>query len=121
VSRIVGLHAGQLGTDLGVVEDLLLDLANERVAYLGIFTTDGFYSPDLVLLVPTEASDLTVELVDNEPFSGLVLLAVEPEVLRAAPALDRSIFASVDFIDQSLTQELNTYWSEQGIDVGGTE
>jgi sporulation protein YlmC with PRC-barrel domain len=121
ISTLIGLHAGQLGTDLGVVEDMLLDLNNQRVAYMGIYTTDDFYSPDLVLLVPLAAADLSAEVVGDELTYAIALLEVDPEVLQAAPALDRAIFNTADFIDQSFTQELNTYWSEQGIDVGASE
>jgi sporulation protein YlmC with PRC-barrel domain len=121
VTELVGLHAGQTGAELGVVEDFLLDLSSEQVAYVGIFTTDGFYSPDLVLLVPLAAADLTIEIADNQALYGITLLEVDPEVLRAAPALDRSLFSTANFIDQSFTQELNTYWREQGVEVGGSQ
>lgn len=121
VTQIIGLHAGQLGEDLGVVEDLLLDMNAERVSYMGIFTTNDFYSPDWVLLVPMPIAQLTVEAVGSDPLYAIGLLEVDPEVLAAAPALDRSIFATIDFIDQSFTQELNTYWNEQGVEVGGGE
>jgi hypothetical protein len=117
VTTLIGLHAGQVGSELGVVEDLLLDLSREQAAYLGIFTTDGFYSPDLVLLVPFSATDLELEVVGDEPIYGITLLEVDPEVLRSAPALERALFSTVDFIDQSFTQELDAYWSEQGYEV----
>jgi sporulation protein YlmC with PRC-barrel domain len=116
VTELIGLHAGQVGADLGVVEDLLLDLNTQRVAYLGIFTTDSFYSPDLVLLTPFPSADLTLTVAGDDPLYGITLLEVDPEVLRAAPALERSIFSTVSFIDQTFTQELNAYWNEQGFE-----
>jgi len=121
VTQLIGLHAGQLGENLGVVEDLLLDLSAERIAYMGVFTTNDFYDPDFVLLVPLSLAQLTVEAAGSDPLYAIGLLEVDPEVLAAAPALDRSLFASVDFIDQSFTQELNAYWSDQGIEVGASE
>ncbi len=115
-TELIGLHAGQVGADLGVIEDLLLDMDDQRVAYLGIFTTNSFYSPDLVLLTPFPVADLTLTVMGNETLYGITLLQVDPEVLRAAPALDRSIFSTVSFMDQTFTQELNAYWDEQGLE-----
>ena len=120
-TELIGLHAGEVGEELGVIEDLLLDLNNQQIAYLGIFTTEDFYSPDLVLLVPFSAADLELRVVGDEPSYGITLLAVDPELLNAAPSMDRALFQTVDFIDQSFTQELNTFWSEQGYEVGTPE
>jgi sporulation protein YlmC with PRC-barrel domain len=121
ISNLIGLHAGQLGEDLGVVEDILLDLSAQQMSYLGVYATDDFYSPDLVLLIPLVAADLTAETVGSEPTYAIALLEIDPEVLNAAPALDRAIFDTADFIDQSFTEDLNAYWQEHGIEVGTSD
>jgi hypothetical protein len=113
IGDLMGIHAGGLGDELGTVEDFLLDLAQERVAYVGVFMTDGFYDPNLVLLVPFAVTDLEVEVVDGAPLYALTLLGVDEEVLGAAPAIERSIFLTVDFLDQAFTEALNAYWREQ--------
>jgi hypothetical protein len=91
------------------------------VAYLAIFTADDFYSPDLVLLTPFSAANITLEVAGDDAFYGITLLEIDPEVLRAAPALERSSFSTVDFIEQTFTQELNAYWDEQGYEVEVSE
>jgi sporulation protein YlmC with PRC-barrel domain len=111
---MIGLHAGGLGEDLGILEDMLLDLSQERVVYLAIFQTAGLQDPDRMLLVPYGVAELQVAVVSEAPSQAIVLLAVEPEVLQAAPWLDRSIFLTVDFMDESFVEELNSYWQEQG-------
>jgi sporulation protein YlmC with PRC-barrel domain len=112
--ELIDIHAGQVGGPIGTVEDLLLDLDQQRVMYLGIYATSDFYAPDNVLIVPFAAANLEVQVAGGDTTFGLVLLAVEPEVLAAAPYIDRSIFLTVDFIDENLSQEFESYWSQQG-------
>jgi hypothetical protein len=108
------MHAGGLGDDLGTVEDFLLALDQQRAAYIAIFTTEGFWDPDLVLIVPFAASDLTIEAVDSGPVYALSLLEVDEALLEAAPAIERSLFQTVTFIDTALAEELKRFWQEQG-------
>lgn len=114
IRPMIGLHAGGLGEDLGLLEDMLLDLSQERVLYLVIFMTTGLYDPDRMLLVPYSTANLQVEALGDTPTQAIVLLAVDPEVLNAAPWLDRSLFLTIDFVEESFTEELNNYWQEQG-------
>jgi sporulation protein YlmC with PRC-barrel domain len=115
---LLGLHAGGLGADLGVIEDFLLYLNEERVAYLAIYSAEGFYTPDRVLIVPFTATTVEVQDVGGAATYGVTLLAVDEEVLNSAPSMDRSLFLTVDLIDQSFAEELDTYWSEQELTDG---
>lgn len=118
---MIGLHAGGLGPDLGILEDMLFDLSHERVVYLAIFQTTGLHDPDRVLLVPYGVAEFQLAVMGEAPAQAIVLLAVEPEVLDAAPWLDRGIFLTVDFMDASFVEELNSYWQEQGQPVPSEE
>lgn len=113
VQPLIGIHAGGLGANLGIVEDFLVNWGEERLAYLAIFTTEGFYAPDQVLLVPFTTTELAIVAVDSGPTYGITLLAVDDTILNEAPSMDRSLFLTVDLMDQTFAEELNTYWSQQ--------
>lgn len=113
VQPLIGIHAGGLGADLGIVEDFLINWGEARLAYLSIFTAGGFYVPDRVLIVPFATTELAIAAVDSGPTYGITLLAVDDAILNEAPSMDRSLYLTVDLMDQTFAEELNTYWSEQ--------
>lgn len=110
---LVGIHAGGLGTDLGLVTDFLVHWGEERVAYLAINSNPGFYTPDRVLLVPFTASELEIQSVDSGAAYAITLLAVDEAVLDNAPFMDRGLFLTVDLIDQTFAEALDAYWRQQ--------
>jgi hypothetical protein len=108
-TRLIDLQAGQMGGPIGIVEDLLLNLAEQQALYLAVFATPGFHQGDMMIPMPFEL--LSIEMVGTEvvPF-----IFVEEALFMAAPAMDRSLFLNVDFLTAEVIEPLTTYWQEQG-------
>jgi hypothetical protein len=113
VRDLIGIHAGGLGEDLGVVEDFLIDLQAGASAYVAIFSSSGFYDPDRVLILPVAVTELAVEMADGGPAYALAMLAVDSQTLEAAPSVDRSVFLTIDLVGPQIAQELAAYWEEE--------
>lgn len=110
IRSLIGIHAGGLGEDLAIAEDFLIDISRERSEYVALFSANGFYDPNLVLIVPVSVTELEIEVVDSGPAYGLALLAVDSETLEAAPTMARDLFLSVDLVSSEFADELNTFW-----------
>lgn len=108
--ELFDLQVGEVGAIIGPVEDLMIDLGQGEVRYIAVFAGPSFYSEDNIVFVPFAYLD--VEIIDAEPSPVVV---VNQEDFLAAPFMNRSLFLTVDFLDEAFSQRLDESWSDLGV------
>ncbi len=105
--RVIGTHAGNMGTMGGVVDDLLISLGSGEARYIAVFADPQFGRQDSELLMPFEA--LEVDFVGDEL---VYFVDIDPDRLEGAPLMNREVFLTVDIFDPSFVDQLDAFWSE---------
>ena len=104
VSDLVGDRVSNIaGENLGWVEDIVLDLEHDRVAYAVISFNEALGRAGKRFAVPWTLFRLSDD-------RGTLLLDVERQVLERAPGFDRD--ALPDFADRSWGQEIHGHYGE---------
>jgi sporulation protein YlmC with PRC-barrel domain len=108
-SEIVGYPVADVGAGVGTVQDMLIDLTQNRVKYVILTYGIGAAGDDYI---PVPFSAFDVEGFGDE----FVLNAdLDAETLAASPDFDETLFFDVtDPIAPTIDDEIDTYWQELG-------
>ena len=108
--EVFGYDVADIGTGVGKVEDVLIDLGRGKIAYMLVAYTPALFNDELVA-VPFTAFDQVLPVAD-----GLTLdPTLDPAVLEQAPRFRRDELTGPG--SATTFREATDYWSAQGFDL----
>ncbi|MCA9972608.1 MAG: PRC-barrel domain-containing protein [Anaerolineales bacterium] len=113
VSDLIGYGIDfEADTQLGSVDDLIVDLSQSRAKYVLLAFDPGLFDAEL-RAVPFSAFDASLQ-PDN-------VLTIEPTIgldeLTAVPAITAAEFGAASIFDETIDNDLDAYWEESGYSV----